>query len=142
MSWKPVTSLLVGLSGFLLSTAVSSAGTLTLYNWESYTSPELLASFEQAYDIKVRLIEYRTSEAALSEIRDGRVQADLAVVASNFLPACLARSEAATSKWRHRPGQLPICTEGVDQSALRSRTYVFSPLGMGRSRGDSARRPL
>ncbi|WP_412461033.1 extracellular solute-binding protein [Pseudomonas sp. SC11] len=81
------TRLLVGLHGCLLTTAVNAAGTLTLYNWESYTSPELLTQFERTYDVKVKLIEYRTSEAALADISEGKVQADIAVVASNFLPA-------------------------------------------------------
>ncbi|MFT0180113.1 extracellular solute-binding protein [Pseudomonas benzopyrenica] len=134
MSWKPVASLLVGLSGFLLSTAVSSAGTLTLYNWESYTSPELLASFEQAYDIKVRLIEYRTSEAALSEIRDGTVQADLAVVASNFLPAWreakLLRPSGAIDLANYRYVQKAWTNPPFDPERMYSVPWAWGIVGV------------
>lgn len=101
------TGLLAVVCNLLLTGLASAAGSLTLYNWESYTSPELLARFEQAHGIKVRLIEYRTSEAALAELREGKIEADLAVVASNFLPAwrearLLRPSEAASlANFRH-----------------------------------------
>ncbi|WP_455809707.1 extracellular solute-binding protein [Pseudomonas koreensis] len=71
----------------LISGVALAKGDLTLYNWESYTSPELLEKFEKKYDIKIHLVEYRSSEEALASIREGKVETDLAVVASNFLPA-------------------------------------------------------
>ena len=64
----------------LTATGIARAeGELHLYNWRNYTSPELIANFEEAHDVKVTLTEYDSMAEALNAIRTGGGGFDLMV---------------------------------------------------------------
>lgn len=69
---------------------VKAEGTLKLYNWESYTSAQMIEKFEKEHNVAVELIEYESSDVALAKVRDQTVAADVAVVAGNYLPLWIA----------------------------------------------------
>ena len=59
---------LLSATAMLLATATlaKAEGTLQLYNWGNYTSPELLAKFEAETGIKVTVTDYDSNEVALA----------------------------------------------------------------------------
>jgi len=71
----------------LASTALASAeGTLQLFNWGNYTSPELLAKFEKETGIKVTVTDYDSNDAALAKVEAGGSGFDLVVPSANYVP--------------------------------------------------------
>lgn len=65
---------------------VLAEGQLNIYNWGDYTSPELIAAFEAAYDVKVTLTDYDSNDTALAKVEAGGHGFDIVVPSSNFLP--------------------------------------------------------
>jgi spermidine/putrescine transport system substrate-binding protein len=88
----------------LLSTAsmAHAEGVLNIYNWGNYTSPELIAKFEQTYDVKVTLTEYDSNDTALAKIRAGGHGFDIAVPSQNFVPIWIGEGLAMETN----PGQM------------------------------------
>ena len=78
------------LSAFTLlmaGTSLSSAeGTLQLYNWGDYTSPELIAKFEAETGIKVTITDYDSNDTALAKVEAGGAGFDLVVPSANYIP--------------------------------------------------------
>ncbi|MDZ4312579.1 MAG: extracellular solute-binding protein [Cypionkella sp.] len=71
----------------LASTSLASAeGTLQLFNWGNYTSPELLAKFEAETGIKVTVTDYDSNDAALAKVEAGGSGFDLVVPSANYVP--------------------------------------------------------
>jgi spermidine/putrescine transport system substrate-binding protein len=71
----------------LASTGLSMAeGTLQLYNWGNYTSPELLAKFEAETGIKVTVTDYDSNDVALAKVEAGGSGFDLVVPSANYVP--------------------------------------------------------
>jgi spermidine/putrescine transport system substrate-binding protein len=71
----------------LASTGLASAeGTLQLYNWGNYTSPELLAKFEKETGIKVTVTDYDSNDVALAKVEAGGSGFDLVVPSANYVP--------------------------------------------------------
>jgi spermidine/putrescine transport system substrate-binding protein len=71
----------------LASTGLASAeGTLQLYNWGNYTSPELLAKFEKETGIKVTVTDYDSNDVALAKVEAGGAGFDLVVPSANYVP--------------------------------------------------------
>ena len=54
-------------------------GSLNLFNWGNYTSPELLAKFEAETGIKVTVTDYDSNDTALAKIEAGGHGFDLVV---------------------------------------------------------------
>lgn len=70
----------------LASTGLASAeGTLQLYNWGNYTSPELLEKFEAETGIKVTVTDYDSNDTALAKIEAGGHGFDLVVPSANYV---------------------------------------------------------
>ena len=46
-------------------------GTLNIYNWGNYTSPEMIEKFEKEYDIDVTITDYDSNDTALAKIKAG-----------------------------------------------------------------------
>lgn len=67
-------------------TVARAAGELHIYNWGSYTSPEMIEKFEKKYDVKVTLNEYDSMDSALAKIQSGGHGFDLVVITQNFIP--------------------------------------------------------
>lgn len=79
---------LIGATALLLaSTSLASAeGTLQVFNWGNYTSPELMAKFEAETGIKVTVTDYDSNDAALAKIEAGGHGFDLVVPSANYVP--------------------------------------------------------
>ncbi|MDO8326205.1 MAG: extracellular solute-binding protein [Cypionkella sp.] len=75
-------------SALLLATTslASAEGTLQLFNWGNYTSPELLAKFEAETGIKVTVTDYDSNDAALAKVEAGGSGFDLVVPSANYVP--------------------------------------------------------
>jgi spermidine/putrescine transport system substrate-binding protein len=79
--------LLTATAMLLASSALASAeGTLNLFNWGNYTSPELLAKFEAETGIKVTVTDYDSNDTALAKIEAGGHGFDLVVPSANYIP--------------------------------------------------------
>ncbi len=77
-------SLAVSVSALLFASGQAMAdGDLHIYNWGDYTSPELIAKFEKAHNVKVTLDTYDSNETMLSKVRAGNSGYDI-VVPSDF----------------------------------------------------------
>eukprot|EP01031_Cornospumella_fuschlensis_P051674 gene51674-63177_t len=60
------TALLMATTGL-----ASAEGTLQLYNWGNYTSPELLEKFKAETGITVTVTDYDSNDTALAKIEAG-----------------------------------------------------------------------
>ncbi len=78
--------LLTATALLLASTGLASAeGTLQLFNWGNYTSPELLAKFEKETGIKVTVTDYDSNDTALAKIEAGGHGFDLVVPSATYV---------------------------------------------------------
>lgn len=78
--------LLTATALLLASTGLASAeGSLQLYNWGNYTSPELLEKFEKETGIKVTVTDYDSNDTALAKIEAGGHGFDLVVPSANYV---------------------------------------------------------
>ncbi len=78
--------LLTATALLLASTGLASAeGTLQLFNWGNYTSPELLEKFEAETGIKVTVTDYDSNDTALAKIEAGGHGFDLVVPSANYV---------------------------------------------------------
>jgi spermidine/putrescine transport system substrate-binding protein len=78
--------LLTATALLLAGTSLASAeGTLQLYNWGNYTSPELLAKFEKDTGIKVTVTDFDSNDTALAKIEAGASGFDLVVPSAGFV---------------------------------------------------------
>lgn len=64
----------------------SAEGTLNLYNWGNYTSPELLEKFTAETGITVTVTDYDSNDTALAKIQAGGHGFDLVVPSANYVP--------------------------------------------------------
>lgn len=78
MTATALTLALAGMAG--------AEGTLQLYNWGNYTSPELLAKFEAETGIKVTVTDYDSNDVALAKIEAGGHGFDMVVPSANYVP--------------------------------------------------------
>jgi spermidine/putrescine transport system substrate-binding protein len=72
----------------LLATASGAIaeGTLNLFNWGDYTSPELLKKFEEVHKVKVTVTDYDSNDTALAKVRAGGHGFDMVVPSANYVP--------------------------------------------------------
>jgi spermidine/putrescine transport system substrate-binding protein len=78
--------LLTATALLLAGTSLASAeGSLQLYNWGNYTSPELLAKFEKDTGIKVTVTDFDSNDTALAKIEAGASGFDLVVPSAGFV---------------------------------------------------------
>ena len=68
-----------------LTTAAQAEGTLNIYNWVEYTSPELIAKFEKETGIKVTIDTYDTNETLLAKLKAGGTGYDIVVPSQHFV---------------------------------------------------------
>lgn len=78
--------LLTATALLMASTGLASAeGTLQLFNWGNYTSPELLTKFEAETGIKVTVTDYDSNDTALAKIEAGGHGFDLVVPSATYV---------------------------------------------------------
>lgn len=71
--------LMYGVSFLERSTATSSSGSITVYNWGEYIDPELIAQFEEETDIRVIYETFDSNEAMMTKIEQGGTSYDVAM---------------------------------------------------------------
>ena len=80
-------TILVATTALLTGTLGAAAeGTLNLYNWGNYTSPELLEAFTAETGITVTVTDYDSNTTALAKIEAGGSGFDLVVPTNNYVP--------------------------------------------------------
>jgi spermidine/putrescine transport system substrate-binding protein len=52
-------------------------GTLRIYNFDSYVSPDVVTAFEEKYGVKVEITTFTTDDEAITKIASGAVDVDL-----------------------------------------------------------------
>jgi spermidine/putrescine transport system substrate-binding protein len=65
--------------------AAEAQGTLNLYNWGNYTSPELLEKFTAETGIQVTVTDYDSNDTALARIRQGGHGFDIVVPSDTYV---------------------------------------------------------
>jgi spermidine/putrescine transport system substrate-binding protein len=61
-------------------------GELQIFNYGSYTSPDLINKFEAAYKIKVTITDYDSNDTALAKVKAGGHGFDIVVPSASFVP--------------------------------------------------------
>lgn len=64
-------------------------GELHIYNFGNYTSPEMIAKFEKAYNVKVSLNSYDSNDEMLAKVKTGGSGYDIVVPSSYAVPAMI-----------------------------------------------------
>jgi spermidine/putrescine transport system substrate-binding protein len=57
---------------WFIKNALSSSGELKLFTWPDYSKPEVIAAFEKATGIKVKLTNYSTNQECMNKLRAAR----------------------------------------------------------------------
>ena len=57
---------------WFVKNALSSSGELKLFTWPDYSKPEVIAAFEKATGIKVKLTNYSTNQECMNKLRAAR----------------------------------------------------------------------
>jgi spermidine/putrescine transport system substrate-binding protein len=79
-------TLVFATAAILTSTAAGQAqGTLNLYNWGNYTSPELLERFTAETGITVTVTDYDSNDTALARVRQGGHGFDIVVPSDTYM---------------------------------------------------------
>ena len=109
----------------LASTTLASAeGTLQLFNWGNYTSPELLAKFEKETGIKVTVTDYDSNDAALAKVEAGGSGFDLVVPSANYVPIWAEKGLIVPLDDSKLPHKSNIAPEWMDVAWDKGRVYT------------------
>jgi spermidine/putrescine transport system substrate-binding protein len=73
----------LNLSGNVISEECTDC--LSVYNWEEYISPEVIAEFEKGYNTKVNLVEFKTMEDLVTAFEANPSAADVLIVDNTAL---------------------------------------------------------
>jgi spermidine/putrescine transport system substrate-binding protein len=73
------------------SVAANAEGTLNLYNWGNYTSPELIEKFTAETGITVTITDYDSNTTALAKVEAGGSGFDLVVPSANYVPVYVGK---------------------------------------------------
>jgi spermidine/putrescine transport system substrate-binding protein len=107
--------LLTATALLLASTALAQAeGTLNLFNWGNYTSPELLEKFEKETGIKVVVTDYDSNDTALAKVEAGGHGFDLVVPSANYVPIWVEKGLITELDLSKLPNHKNIAPEWMD----------------------------
>ncbi len=116
--------LLTATALLLASTGLASAeGTLQLFNWGNYTSPDLLAKFEAETGIKVTVTDYDSNDTALAKIEAGGHGFDLVVPSANYVPIYVEKGLVQELDLSKLPTHGNIAPEWMNVSWDEGRKY-------------------
>lgn len=76
----------VALAAAMAAGAAQAEGTLNIYNWTDYTSPEVIEKFEAETGIDVTLDTYDSNETLLAKLQAGATGYDIIIPSHNFVP--------------------------------------------------------
>ncbi|ASM71727.1 MULTISPECIES: extracellular solute-binding protein [Roseobacteraceae] len=86
----------------LTTTTALAEGELNIFSWGNYTPPYLIEKFELAYDVKVTVTEYDSSDAAMAKVKAGGHGFDVVVPTHSFVPLWISEGLIEES----RPDQM------------------------------------
>jgi spermidine/putrescine transport system substrate-binding protein len=110
----------------LASTSLASAeGTLQLFNWGNYTSPEMLAKFEKETGIKVTVTDYDSNDAALAKIEAGGSGFDLVVPTHQYVQIYAEKGLITKLDLSKIPNHKNIAPEWMDVSWDKGREFTI-----------------
>lgn len=110
----------------LASTSLASAeGTLQLFNWGNYTSPEMLAKFEKETGIKVTVTDYDSNDAALAKIEAGGSGFDLVVPTHQYVQIYAEKGLITKLDLGKIPNHKNIAPEWMDVSWDKGRAFTI-----------------
>jgi len=108
----------------LASTGLAAAeGSLQLFNWGNYTSPELLEKFEKETGIKVTVTDYDSNDTALAKIEAGGHGFDLVVPSANYVQIFVDKGLVQELDHSRLPSIGNIAAEWRDVSWDQGRKY-------------------
>jgi spermidine/putrescine transport system substrate-binding protein len=107
---------LLGAAALLMTgTAMAQAeGELFLYNWGNYTSPEMIAKFEEKYGVKVTITDFDSNDTALAKIEAGASGFDLVVPSAGFVGIYAEKGLIQKLDLSKLPNHKNIAPEWVD----------------------------
>src|SRR5687768_8497991 len=104
--------LAVGIGG----APAQAAGTLNVYNWGEYISPEILDQFSKEMDVEVNLDTYSSNEEMLAKIQAGATGYDLVFPSVHMNDIMLQLGLLEKTNVNQMPG-----FENIDKSFLRTK---------------------
>jgi spermidine/putrescine transport system substrate-binding protein len=105
--------------------AASAEGTLNLYNWGNYTSPELIEKFSAATGITVTITDYDSNTTALAKVEAGGSGFDLVVPSANYVPIYVQKGLLAELDHSRLPNIGNIAPEWVNVPWDEGRAYTI-----------------
>ncbi len=85
MRWKS-TAATAAIAIMAFAGGAAAEGSLNIYNWGDYTSPEMIKKFEDQYKVKVTITDYDSNDTALAKVRAGGHGFDIVVPSANYVP--------------------------------------------------------
>lgn len=98
-------------------------GTLNLFNWGNYTSPELIEKFTAETGITVTITDYDSNTTALTKVEAGASGFDLVVPSANYIPVYVRKGLIAELDHSRIPNIGNIAAEWVDVDWDPGRKY-------------------
>lgn len=122
MIWK-LLGTAFGAAMIAMTMPAAAEGELNIFNWGSYTSPEMIKKFESEYNIKVTITDYDSNDTALAKVRAGGHGFDMVVPSASFMQIWIAEGLLLES----RPDQMEnfknIDPKWVDVPFDKGRRY-------------------
>jgi spermidine/putrescine transport system substrate-binding protein len=106
----------LSLAATIASGPAQAAGSLNLFNWGEYISPEILDQFSKEFDVKVNLDTYGSNEDMLAKIQAGATGYDLVFPSVHMNDIMLQLGLLENAKVNQMPG-----FEKIDKSFLRTK---------------------
>jgi spermidine/putrescine transport system substrate-binding protein len=120
------TQMMMTTAALLAMTAGQAAaeGELNIFNWGNYTSPEMIAKFEKAYDVKVTMTDYDSNDVALAKIKAGGHGFDIVVPSHNFVSIFIEEGLLEESHPNQMENFKHVDPQWVDVDFDKGRNYT------------------
>ena len=119
-----LTTSFAALAAMAIAGAASAEGTLNIYNWGNYTSPELIEKFENAYDVDVTVTDYDSNDTALAKIKAGGHGFDIVVPSGTYIPIFVSEGLLLESKPNEMENFKHMDPQWVDVEFDPGRNYT------------------
>lgn len=103
-------------TALLLAGPAGASGSLHVYNWGEYISPEVLDRFAKEFDVKVTLDTYASNEEMLAKIQAGATGYDIVFPSVHMNDIMLQLDLLEKTNVNQMPG-----FENIDKSFLRAK---------------------
>ena len=104
------------------------AGPLRIFNYDSYVSPDIVASFEEKYGVKVEITTFTTDDEAITKLASGAVDVDLDHSAVDDDVVQVGRDRADPAAQQELPHQHRQRRRFVARPVLRQGRHVHRSL--------------